>query len=295
MKGTLMKHPSNDQLIKFIFDQHPVRGQMLTLGDTWHTALENHAYPAFIKTLLGELMAATALLATSLKFQGKLIMQVQGQGPISLMVVESTHDLNLRAYAQFEETVQPADFKTLFGEGYLVLTIRRDDTDQQYQGYVSLEGETVAQLMENYLSQSEQLTTRVWLAHSSAGISGLLLQKMPETGGTSVEGDWEHLLALANTLTHDELNTLAHEDILHRLFHEEEVRLLETLRLDFNDTFSREKIAVMLQSLGEEELQKTLEEQGEVCVTCQFTGKSERFNAQDVASLFAPQTDPTVH
>ena len=223
--------PERDTLTRFLFEHAEVRGEVVRLDATWRAVLECHAYPEPIRNLLGEMMAAASLLAATLKFEGALIMQMQGSGPVTLAVVECSSEFHLRATAKWRDDLAPGDIATLLGQGKFVITIDPKSSNQIYQGIVALEGTTVAEVLEHYMLQSEQLETRLWLAADGEQACGLLLQRLPENaspGNASEDADaWNRALNLGNTLTSEELLKLPAREILHRLFHEEDLRLFD--------------------------------------------------------------------
>jgi len=185
--------PERDTLTRFLFEHAEVRGEVVRLDATWRAVLECHAYPEPIRNLLGEMMAAASLLAATLKFEGALIMQMQGSGPVTLAVVECTSEFHLRATAKWRDDLAPGDIATLLGQGKFVITIDPKSSNQIYQGIVALEGTTVAEVLEHYMLQSEQLETRLWLAADGEQACGFLLQRLPENGSEDVDA-WNRAL-----------------------------------------------------------------------------------------------------
>ena len=287
-----------DTLTRFLFEHAPVRGEVVRLDATWRAVLANHAYPEPVRNLLGEMMAAATLLAATLKFDGSLIMQMQGSGPVTLAVVECSSDFHLRATAKWRDDLVPGDIAALLGQGKFVITIDPKTSTQIYQGIVALEGTTVAEVLEHYMLQSEQLETRLWLASDGEQACGLLLQRLPENASPenispeNISGDtdaWNRALNLGNTLSSDELLNLPAREILHRLFHEEDLRLFEPRPVSFRCTCSRERVANMLRLLGLDEVHSILEEQGKIEVGCEFCNRHYAFDAVDAEQLFAAE------
>ncbi len=278
-----------DSLTRFVFEHAPVRGAIVHLHATWREVLARHTYPAPIQRLLGELMAAAALLASGIKFDGKLIMQMQGSGPLKLAVVEITSQHTLRATARWEGEPRHGSLHSLLGEGRFVMTLEQSASGQQnYQGVVPLEGATVAQALEHYLVQSEQLDTRLVLAVDGTSTAGMLLQKLPEGAGQDADA-WQRAQFLAATLTPAELLKLPARDLLLRLFHEETLRRFQQQPLSFHCGCSRERTDAMLRALGRAEVEATLAEQGQIEVTCEFCKAKYVYDAVDAALLFSPQ------
>ncbi|HEX6928424.1 MAG TPA: Hsp33 family molecular chaperone HslO [Gammaproteobacteria bacterium] len=282
-----MEAKDRDSLHRFLFEQMPVRGEIAHLDASWRAALEPVDYPEVIRDLLGEAMAAAVLLASSLKFDGSLTLQLQGGSPLTLLVVQCTSGLNLRGLAHWENDLPDAGgFRALTGDGArLVVTIEQTGNGERYQGIVPLEGATLAECFEGYFQRSEQLPTRLFLAATGQCAAGMLLQVLPGREGD--EHAWEHVTALGQTITPDELLQLDAPNILHRLYHEEDVRLFESAPVAFRCSCHRERIADMLRSLGANEARDILQEQGSVDVSCEFCGRGYSFDAVDVEALFA--------
>lgn len=286
-----MEAKDRDSLRRFLFEQRPVRGEIVHLDASWRVALEQVDYPAVVRDLLGEAMAAAVLLASTLKFEGGLTLQLQGGNPLTFLVVQCTSTLNLRGLAHWEEPLPEQEpdgrhFKALLGDAArMAVTIEQKKTGERYQGIVPLEGETLAECFEDYFERSEQLPTRLFLAATGDCAAGMLLQVLP--GHEKEERDWEHVTTLGETIKPDELLELDVPNILHRLYHEDDVRLFESAPVAFRCSCHRERIGDMLRSLGAEEVHGILEEQGGVEVNCEFCGRQYEFDAVDVEALFA--------
>lgn len=278
----------HDHKQRFLFPDSDIRGELVQLESSISRILEGHNYPLAVQGLISEAVAAVALLASTLKFKGRLALQAQGHGPVSLLVAECTNDGELRAVARHGEGEDwsHGDVRTLIGDGHMVITIIPDQ-GQQYQGIVPLEGDTLAACLEDYFQQSEQLPTRLWLASGNNRAAGLLLQRLPnQIAGSDANAQmWEHLEALATTLTMEELLNLDDQTILHRLFHEAPPQLPDANALQFGCTCSRERNRSALISLGINELQTLLDEDGEVELTCDFCRHQEKFDAVDLAEI----------
>lgn len=288
-----------DSLQRLIFEHAPVRGEIVNLAATWRAVLERHDYPLGLQSLLGEMMAAAALLAATLKFSGSLIMQMHGTGSVKLLVVECTSDMTMRATAKWEGEVVPGTLAELLGDGRFVITIDpQEEGKQSYQGIVSLEGATVAEVLEGYMLRSEQLETRLWLAADGQQASGMLLQKLPDISKQDADG-WNRAIHLGSTLTRDELLHLPASQIIHRLFHEEDIRIFESALVSFGCSCSHERVANMLRMLGHDEVRAILDEQDKIEVNCEFCNRHYEFDAVDAEQLFAasviPGVPPTLH
>lgn len=288
-----------DALTRFLFEYAPVRGGIVQLEETWQ-AIQSHAdYPAPLKTVLGELLAAAALLTSNIKFAGSLVLQLHGDGPVRLIVVEVTSDRTLRATAKWTGEVPAGTLANMLGHGRFVMTLDQSKAGKQnYQGIVPLEGQTTAEVLAHYMQTSEQLDTRIYLAASDARVAGMMLQRMPDQQGMDHDA-WNRAAILADTLKPEELLQITANDLLMRLFHEETLRRFEQEPLAFACSCSREKVAGMLQSLGREEIDGILAEQGEVEIACDFCGHQYRFDAVDATQLFVdsmvPQPGETRH
>lgn len=288
---------ATDALHRFVFEQHPVRGELVRLDRCWRTVLERRRYPSAVRAVLGEALAATALLQATIKFSGRLTLQLQGPGPLHLLVIQCNHDGELRALARWHDPIEPAPLAELCGHGTLAVTLEPDDGRDRYQGVVPVHGPDVGSALETYFAQSEQLPTRLWLSSDPRTAAGLLLQKLP---GEDTDGDaWNRLQHLGASLTTPELLSLDAERILRRLFHEDSLRLFEAQPLSFHCNCSRERTAAMLRALGTEELHDILAEQGRISVACEFCGLEYAFDAVDVTGLLNPtppaDTTDTLH
>jgi molecular chaperone Hsp33 len=277
----------HDTLQRFLFDGAPVRGALVRLDGAWQQVLARRAYPAALKSILGEMMAAAELMAANLKFEGAMILQLHGSGPLRLAVVECNHDRTVRATAKWDgDLVDDAPILELLGgSGQFVITLEpRHDKSQTWQGIVALEGDTIGQMLENYMLRSEQLETRLVLACNDSTAAGMLLQRLPDGHGEP-EG-WERISILGGTLQAEELLDLSAEDILHRLFHEETVRVFEPEGVSFACNCSQERVGNMLKMLGGQEVGEVLLEQGSVEIVCDYCNQHYVFDEEDANTLF---------
>ncbi len=287
----------SDRLLKFAFPGARVSGRLVQLTGAWRDMTSHRTYPPPVMRVLGETVAAASLLAANIKFNGALVMQVHGDGPLQLLVVECQADLALRAMAKVRDQPldDPMSLRELVnrgGRGRFAITLDPKDArpgQQPYQGIVTLEGASMAEVLQNYMRQSEQLETRMWLASSGDAVAGLLLQRLPVEGGhadTTDDDAWQRLVTIAQTVTSKELLTLAPEDVLQRLFWQESLEQYAPMSPRFACTCSRERIAKMLVSLGQQEVDSIIAEQGAVSVTCEFCGRHYAFDGGDVVQLF---------
>ena len=279
---------NRDSLQRFMFEHAAVRGEIVHLDLTWQAVLERREYPPALRTMLGELMAAAALLAASLKFSGTLILQMQGDGPVKLLVVECMSDLTMRAMAHWDGDVDGTSLSDMLGQGRFVITIDPRDGRKTYQGIVDLAGLSVADALEEYMRRSEQLETRLWLAADDQHASGMLLQKIPEKLEDDPEA-WQRVAHLASTLTRKELLGLPARQIIHRLYHEEDVRVFDAQAVNFHCPCSRERVAGMMRMLGHAEIEAMLQEQDTVEVDCEFCNKHYVFDKVDIEQAFASE------
>lgn len=285
---------TNDTLQRFLFEHAPIRGELAYLDATWRAVLERHDYPAPLRTVLGELMAAGALLAATLKFEGAIILQLQGNGPVKLMVVECTSEQTLRATAKWSGELEPgAGLAALVGEGRFAITLVPGDGKQTYQGVVEIDPAGVAASLERYMQNSEQLDTRLWLAAGDERAAGLLLQKLPD-GGNPDPDSWDRATHLAATLTDGELLALPARTLLHRLYHEEDIRVFEPRPVSFRCSCSSERVGAMLRMLGYDEVRSILDERETIEVTCEFCNRAYAYDSVDAEQLFAASHSPVV-
>jgi molecular chaperone Hsp33 len=271
-----------DALQRFIFERARVRGELVRLDEAWHEVRRRREYPEAVRSALGELTAASVLLAATLKFEGgALVLQIQGGHPVDLLVVECQADLSLRAMARWDgglPTLGPhPTLHELAGGGRCALTIDPGGGLAAYQGIVPLEGQTTAQVLERYMARSEQIGTLFSLAAGDERAAGLLIQKLPESGGKAApDADpdlWNRVGHRAATLTRAELLELPGRDILRRLFHDEDLRLFETMPVRFTCRCSRERVAGLLRMVGADEVRQALADRGAIDVTCEFCGQ----------------------
>jgi molecular chaperone Hsp33 len=290
---------SADTLQRFMLQGAPVRGEVVSLDAAWREVADRHAFPRSVRDRLGELCAAGLLLSATLKFDGALVLQIHGDGPVSLLVVECEADGTFRATAKLREgetCPEDADLATLVnahGRGRFVVTLdpRTDSPQRQpYQGIVPFEGDSVSGVLERYMARSEQVPTRLWLAADGRRAVGLLLQRMPEEGGTAHAGTdedaWDRLQHLADTITREELLGLPALKVLQRLFWQEPLHAVDARSCRFSCRCSRRKVASMLRMLGREEVEGIVAERGSVEVRCEFCNHAYEFDLVDCAGLF---------
>jgi molecular chaperone Hsp33 len=307
------------ELHKFLFDGLPVRGLLVRLTGDWREVLARResaqdAFPAPVRELLGEMAAAGVLMQSNIKFDGAVVMQIHGEGPVKLTVAEVKSDLSFRVTAKVTGEMPPVPrLDTLVnvnGKGRCAITLdprQKLPGQQPYQGVVALHGDhgeplhRLSEVLEHYMLQSEQLDTKLVLAANDEVAAGLLIQRLPVEGAGNLGGarneddiggdeDYRRIAMLAATLTSDELLTLDADTILRRLFWEEKVLRYEPQHPRFACSCSRERVGNMLKSLGREEVDGIVVEQGRVEIGCDFCGVKYHFDVVDVGELFTPQS-----
>lgn len=276
----------SDSLQRFIFEHAPIRGEMVQLAATWQAVTERHDYPAPLRQVLGELMAAGALLAATLKFEGTMILQLHGSGPVKLIVVECSSGHAMRATAKWDGDIPEGNLRTLLGNGRFAISLVPESGQQSYQGVVDLNADSIAAALEHYMATSEQIATRIWLASDDNRSAGLLLQKLPERESADDDA-WPRAEHLASTVKPEELLGLEPQQLLHRLFHEEDLRVFEPRPVFFRCSCSRDRVVGMLRMLGRDEVRGVIAERGEVEVHCEFCNRRYAFDAVDSEAIFA--------
>lgn len=283
-----------DQLHRFLFTEASVRGELVRLDNSLNHIVHSYEYPVQIQRLLSEMAAATSLLTAILKFKGEIGLQIQSKGPVSYAVINATHEQTLRGVARWDESLTslPEAFNELLTNAVLVITITPDE-GERYQGVVALDKPSLAECIEAYFSQSEQLATRVFLMTDlskpdDAKAAGILLQVMPtEAAATGESAAFEHLVTMTETLTEEEMFALPVQDILYRLYHQEEVEVFEPQAVSFACTCSRERSAEALRNVDKSELLAIVEEEGAIKMNCQYCHTEYRFDAIDVEAIHA--------
>ena len=277
-----------DQSQRFIFDDTDIRGELVRLEQSFLQVLSHHDYPAPVVNLLGEFMAAAALLSSTIKFEGALILQARSvDGEIPLIMAEASSQQTVRAIARNAAKANSDDFKQLLKNGQLAITID-PKKGESYQGIVPLEGDSFSHCLEQYFQQSEQLSTRIWLACDGNRATGMLLQELPanEQNHSDRDANWQHAAHLASTLSREELLDLAFDELLHRLYHQDPLRLFDVNSWRFECSCSRDKTINALLTVGREELEQALREEDQIMITCEFCHQQYRFNDDDIKAVF---------
>ncbi len=303
-----MSHDANhqpDEVRRFIIENLPLRGHWVRLGSAWRALREHRDYPAGTRELLGQAVSASVLLAATLKFRGALTLQLQGNGAASLLVAQCTHDFRVRALARAEpvaDALEPAAdqdpltpelFRRLVGsEGRLAVTVEADERAMRYQGVVPLTGRSFSECLETYFASSEQLPTRVRLAADATAAAGLLLQRLPagaeDAEPSDVDAAWAQAGRDLDAISRSDLLTTPVEGTIKRHFAHQDVRLFRGTPVRFECRCGTIQVTDLLRALGEDEMRDLLKEQGAVTVTCDFCNRPYRFDAVDIARLFAP-------
>ena len=290
---------ANNVLNRYLFEDLSVRGELVQLDDTYQHIISSKEYPQPVQSLLGELLVATTLLTATLKFEGSITLQLQGDGPVSLAVINGDHDQKVRGVARWEgDIADEANLHELMGKGHLVITITPKQ-GERYQGVVGLEGNTLTEVLENYFLRSEQLKTRLWFRvgehKDKPHAAGMLLQVMPD--GTGTPEDFEHLEQLTNTIKDEELFSLEANELLYRLYNQEKVQLFTPQPVEFHCGCSRERSAGAILSVAKDEIYDILAKDGTISLHCDYCGTRYTFNESDVQELYtqAGTGNNTVH
>lgn len=281
-----------DQLQRFLFDDFQIRGEIAQAHGAFQQCIENHNYPVEIANTIGELLIATTLLTATLKFEGKITVQIQGNGPLSMAVINADQNLAVRGTARYEGDTTGLSFSELIGKGNLMITITPDD-GERYQGIVALEKNTLAACLDDYFVQSEQLATKISLFADSQAMppqaAGMLIQTLPVNSETHEE-DFAHVCALAGTIKAQEIFTLKNDELLFRLYHQEQVRLFDMQPISFECGCSEERCLSSLASIPEEEIKEILEEEKSIDMRCEYCATTYSFKKEDLQILFT-ETD----
>lgn len=284
-----------DCVRRFLLDDRSIRGQVVRLQASWSALLEHTDYPAPIQVLLGEAAVASVLLAATLKFEGALTLQLQGSGRVALLVAQCTHDFRVRAMAQFDATSSASGFRELVGDGNVTVTIEADDRKSRYQGVVPLVGESLAASLEEYFDRSEQIPTVVRLTASRDVLAGVLVQRLPLSGGligsavgsSPLDELWHKTSGAVHDLPQDILLARSMEAVVTAVMAGEDTRLFGEQPIRFECRCAPDRVAALLRGLGESEVRDILAEEGAVTVTCEFCHRPYAFDSIEVERLFA--------
>ncbi|MFC5301431.1 Hsp33 family molecular chaperone HslO [Azospira restricta] len=287
---------ADSYVLRFLFEDLDIRGAFVRLGTAWQAMQDGRAYPAPVTRLLGEMTATAAIIGGNLKQPGRLSFQLSGHGPLKSLILDCTQDLKIRGMARFEPGLAEAPLPQLIGDGRLLLTLDTPLAQLPYQSFVPLEGNSIAEIFELYLAQSEQQPARLFLAADGKAAAGLFLQKLPDADLRDADG-WNRIAQLAATVKPEELLTLRPEALLTRLFAEEDKRLFEAREVVYHCPEDWDKVRGMVLQLGRGEVEAILAEHGEVLVRDDICNRDYRFSAADIAELFdgATPEKPTLH
>ena len=280
---------NNDVLSRFIFENHAVRGEWVNLSQTYQTILGDHNYPLPVQHLLGELLVCTCLLTATLKFDGDIAVQIQGDGPLSLAVINGNNHQQMRGVARVKgEINNNSSLKEMIGQGVMVITITPNQ-GERYQGIVGLDKETLTECIEDYFNQSEQLPTKLVIAsgvyQNQPIATGMLLQVLPAAENENSAESFEHLSTLAATLKAEEMFSLPIEQLVYRLYHEEDVRLFPAQTVEFKCTCSRKRCEDSLMTVSAEEIDAIIAEEGTIDMNCDYCGHHYLFDKIDIEHL----------
>jgi molecular chaperone Hsp33 len=276
-----------DYVQRFLFEDLDIRGRLVCLTGAWQRMLDGRDYPEDIAALLGHTTALNVLLGANQKGSGRVTLQVQGSGPVKLLVADCTSELRIRGMAQYEkQDLEPSSERGLLGDGRLSVTLEDVKSGQFYQSLVPLEGETLQQIFEHYLSQSEQTTAFLRLKADGDALCGLLLEKLPHADARDPDG-WDRVRHLARTLELDETVNTQPYDLLTRVFPEELMRVFRLYAVEYHCPYDETKVKDVLLGLGRDEVESILAEQGEVVIRNEMCNHEYRFDARAIAELFA--------
>ena len=278
---------TSDVLNRYIFENLHVRGELVQIDQSYKDIIENHEYPAAVTNLLGQLMAATCLLTATIKFEGEISVQLQGNGPVKYAVINGNHKQEMRGIASIIKDIEGDSLKDLMGDANMVITII-PNKGERYQGVVALEGENLSKCLEHYFATSEQLSTKIWLYADEITLKagGSLIQVVPDSEDKEQQlADFEHISQLTDTLKADELYTLEANEVLYRLYNQEEVRLFDPQGVSFVCGCSEDKCLSAIVNMGLEAIEQHLKEHGSINITCDFCKKSYMFDQPKLASI----------
>src|SRR3954465_6591184 len=275
-----------DYVQRFLFENLDIRGRLVCLTGAWQRMLDGRGYPEDIVSLLGHTTALNTLLGANQKGAGRVTLQVQGTGPVKLLVADCTPDLHIRGMAHYtREQIRQDSERRLLGDGRLSVTLEDMKSGKLYQSLVPLEGETLEQIFSHYLSQSEQLPAYLRLLADGEALAGLLLEKLPKADTRDPDG-WNRVMHFANTLTLDDTRDTQPYDLLTRVFPEELMRVFRLHAVEYHCPYDEDKVKDMLRGLGRQEVESILAEQGEVIIRNEMCNHEYRFDARAIAELF---------
>ena len=273
-----------DNIQRFLFESADIRGEIVHLNHSFQ-AIAKH-YPKPVQKLIGEALLAAVHLTASIKFEGQLTIQFQSTGPLSLLLAKCDHQFNIRAMARHSDDISQKDIVESITQGQMVINIEHDKQVKTYQSIVPLTGNSLSQSLEHYFGQSEQIATKLWFVADEKSACGMLLQLMPGLDSEQREEFWQYAIVIGETITAAELNALGNEEILHRLYHEKELRLFDSNHIQFKCQCSEQKMKESIKLLGKEDALQLIQEQNTIDVSCEFCKTTYQFDAIDVELLF---------
>lgn len=276
-----------DILHRYLFENLHARGELVQLNETYQQIIEAHHYPLGVRQLLGELIAATCLLTATLKLEGEITIQLQGDGPIGYLAVSGDHNQKMRGIAKLREQTSAVDLNKLIGKGNMVITIR-PNKGEPYQGVVALEKATLAECISHYFDVSEQIPTKIWLFHNDVTnqVAGTLIQLLPDGNDKEKQqNDFEHLCQITNTIKQKEIFSLDAQSLLYRLYHQEDVQLFEPQEVNYQCSCSQEKCMNAISQIEPSEIKSILVEQGNISMTCDYCLTTYAFNQHQLEHL----------
>jgi molecular chaperone Hsp33 len=271
---------------RFLFKELDIRGQHLSINSSWQEMIENRGYSKLVRQLFGELSALAIMLANGMKHKGKLTMQIQGDGIVSLLLVEVTHDLKIRGMVRSSGSIDSSiDLDKVLGKGQIVATLYNSQTEKSFQSLVPRNPKGLIKTFEDYFSQSEQLSSKLWISSTKNNLSAVLIQKLPDSKQEH-EDDWGRVVSLAKTITNKELCKLSAESLLYRLFNEEIVELFPAEQVYYECLQEREKFEKIVFDLGEQDARDLLKERGEITIHNEICNTHVFFNEEDLDRIF---------
>jgi molecular chaperone Hsp33 len=282
---------NSDAVVPFVFDAMPVRGALIQLQSAWQRMQLGHDYEPPILEVLGHSAAAAGLIAQSLKFDGTITLQISGDGPLSMLVMQCTSTLSLRGMASAPAVAPDAHYRDLVANARCAITLDAGAMERPYQGIVEVSGSELAECLQNYYQRSVQVPSHLQLVSAPSSCGGILLQQMPGEAGLDSD-DWRRLGLLAATLRASDISDGIGTELLHKLFAEDDLRVFEPRALKFHCRCTRKRAGDVLRLLGEADTRAACQEQGRVEVTCEYCGRTRRFDAIDIARLFAEVQGP---
>lgn len=276
----------DDTVQRFLFDKLAMRGAIVHLDESYQTIMRQHAYPKSVAKLLGEALLSAVLLCNTIKFEGQLTIQFQSDGLISLLVAKCNHKGLIRAMSQWDHAALSDELEYALGDGQLVITIERDDAVKPYQSIVPFNRKSIAGALENYFEQSEQLPTQFVFAVDKGRAAGMMLQRMPDENFE--QDNWDKAAMIMQTVTTEELFGLENEKLIHRLYHEEDIRLFDVSPVEFYCNCSVERMANAIRACGKDEIEQILAEKQEVAVCCEYCNHEYKFSKDDIHGILNP-------